>query len=107
MKITLKIISLLLILLCLSITAVSAADYDNQTIDLNDNEIGAINSITEDDEIQSSTNTKTFTDLQSAFWAAPEGYHHTPHWRRIPCRSFLCMPSKLRADAQCCLWLQT
>lgn len=72
MKINIKFISLLLILMFVSISAVSAASDDNQTIELNDNELEEINSISEIEEV-ASDNAKTFTDLQSQFWATPDG----------------------------------
>lgn len=75
MKINLKIFSLLLVLLFITVGAVSAASDDNQTIQLNDNEMEDINSIDDvnDIELSISPNAKTFTDLQSIFWATKEG----------------------------------
>lgn len=72
MKINMKIISLLLIVFFISLSAVSATSDDNQTIATNDNE--KINTISDiDNVVEASNNAKTFTDLQSVFWAAKEG----------------------------------
>lgn len=71
MKINFKIISLMLILLCLSITVVSATEYDNQTIKLNNNEM---DEIVDDVAIEPAiSNAKNFTDLQKQFWATQNG----------------------------------
>lgn len=60
-------ISMILFLIFVSLTTVSAVNDDNQTkIELNENNTNI--------EIESSTsNTKTFTDLQNQFWAAQDG----------------------------------
>ena len=70
MKMNYKFISLLLILFFVSLSLVSAANDDNQTLQMNDNsEIQGI----EIDADKLSADTGTFTELQNTIWRSKDG----------------------------------